>query len=144
MKRILVPILLSAVMFTACNKSSMDMQAPSKVDQLLTQLKSEPLFTEYMVHMDKAMKAVAADIDEQSPADTSTIKNKSLSYDEKAKALAFTHANETRDEMKKANDAMMLLLKKYPAITALTNEENKVFYKKAVNNYLSTQVRTKK
>ena len=120
------------------------MQAPSKVDQLLTQLKSEPLFTAYLAHMDKAMKAISADIDEQSPADTSTIKNKSLSYDEKAKALAFTHAAETKEEMKKANDAMMLLLKKYPAIAALTNEENQVFYKKAVNNYLSTQVRTKK
>jgi hypothetical protein len=112
MKKLLViPALLAALVFTGCSKNSTDLQAPSKVEVLLTQLKDEPLFTEYLMHMKNATDAIGADVNNLSYTDTATVKAKNLSYDEKAKKLNFTHSGETVDEMKTANTLMITLLK---------------------------------
>ena len=142
-KAFLIPVLLSALLFSACSKSSMDVQAPSKVDQLLTQMKGDPLFTECLMHMHRSMNALSADISTLTYADTSIMKSKNLSYAEKAQILNLKHADGFTDEWKAASDLTITLLNKYPALAALTAEENKLFYKKAVANYLQTLKKSK-
>lgn len=142
-KLFLFPFLMTVLFLTSCSKGSTELQAPSKIDMLLTKLKADQQFNEYLMHMKNASDAIANDVNKLAVSDTSVAMSQSLTFAEKANSLKFQNTNQMVEEMKKANELMIDLLKRYPTLAELNAEESKVFYKKAVVNYLKTSKKSK-
>jgi hypothetical protein len=71
-KLFLIPVLFFTVLLANCSKSAMDMTAPSKVDELLTQMKSEPKFLEMLKYENAALAILTRNISKTPNSDSST------------------------------------------------------------------------
>jgi hypothetical protein len=135
-KFVLIPALLAALAFTGCSKGSMDMQAPSKADQLLTQMKAEPKFAEYLKLEQANVAILSKNISNSKESDSTLIRDKSKPFADTYKTLGWTGMEEMDANAKKSNAILAYLYKKYPLYMQLSPDESKQFYKKSVAYFL--------
>jgi hypothetical protein len=140
-KLFLILTLFFSIGVISCSKSAQELQAPSKVDQLFTQLKNEPKFLEYLNSVNNTMKILEQNILKTQPEDSTILKNKSLSFNEKYKQLNFTGEDDLKNSNKISNELMTYLLGKYPLFKSLTDEESKLLYRKAYSHYFKTKIK---
>jgi hypothetical protein len=139
-KILLVYFVIGITFLNSCSKSSTDIVAHSKVDVLFTQLKAEPQFLEYLNAVNSTMEVLNSNLSKTTNKDTSIIRNKSLTFEQKNKLLNINSPQELNDKLAYSNSILTKLLNKYPTMKDLTNDESKELYKKAYKYYFKTKL----
>lgn len=140
-KYICIPILFCSLIFGSCTKSAQEIQAPSRVDLLFNQLKSEPKFLEYLKIVYSSMEILRVNISKTQPKDTSIISNKSLNFNQKYENLKFSGIEKMNENDKKLSDLFTYLSSNYDLLNTLTENELKLLYKKSYSFYF--KIKTK-
>ncbi|MEO6584328.1 MAG: hypothetical protein ABIO05_08375 [Ferruginibacter sp.] len=138
MKKITPLFLFIALLLLSCNKHVQDVAGPDKVDQLFTQLKSEPTFLSYLNSTNELMKIIQKNVENAAPKDSAIMRDKSLTYKEKSEKLNFTGIEEMKVISRRKSEILKTLVTRYPVMATLTNDESKVLYKKAYAFYFPT------
>jgi hypothetical protein len=135
-------MLLGFLVFSSCTKTAKEMEAPSKVDLLFNQLKSESQFLEYLKIVNSSMELMKTDLSKTALKDTSIIRSKTLSFEKKTKLLGISSSNNILNEnYAKSSLIINKILEKYPVMSTLTKEETKELYKKAKAHYFKTKTK---
>lgn len=119
----------------SCNKSTLETQAPNKVDMLLTELKKDPEFLNYLNEMNGVFEVIKTNVLQTDLKDTSVINDKSLSYAQKSKKLNFQNDKLMYAHFENSDKILQNLIKKHPLYLELSSDENKLLYKKAIAFY---------
>jgi len=139
MKKIyLITLVLSSLLqLYSCNKSTQDITDRSKVDVLLEQFKSDSTFLAYLKTINANMEIFKVKLSNLPISDSTIIRDKSLSFEEKNKKLGIIIPEEVAINQKKGREYLQLLYSKYPEFKTLSDEESKLLFKKAYAHYFN-------
>ena len=138
MKKLLIPALSAALVLAGCSKNSTDLQAPSKVDQVFTELRADPMFLDYLNANRNIFKIIEQNVKNTDPKDSVLMRTR-MPFKEQYDKLHWTGIEQMDANNKISTDLFKKISANHPSFVALTNDENKQLIKKAYAYYFNAK-----
>ncbi len=138
MKQNIFYLLFVLLLFGACNKNLQEVQAPDKVGLLFSQLKQEPQFLEYLKSVQKSVQMLNKSIEGLRPEDSTILRDRSISFEEKKRLLALKVPENINDSYKQASESLAIIRIKYPVFDSLSQDERKLLFQKGYKYYFKS------
>lgn len=130
-KQLLILSCFFSILIIACNKNITSATEQSKPDQLLAQVKNDPQFLDYLNSINASMKIMQRNAKNGKASDSIVLKDETKTVEQKFSTLKYTGLDSIYNNIEISKQLFASISKKYPLILILTQEESKLFFKKA-------------